>query len=286
MTVARRIAPTLRCTPLHVVSWAITLGVGLGSPSADAQPGPDRPRLRDVAPNAEDVIPVQRPSELAPIRDVDLTSLQQRVAPCVVRARATTDLGPGFRPRMLEGDGVATWIELPSGPALITSFTWLTQVVRVEIEEPDGRWVEVTPRYGTAIYDLVALEAAPRAGCDPLPIADRLPIEAALFSCADTACTTMAVNAFGVPLPEQWAYYVRTALPMRNGPVVVDRQGRLVALVSVFAPVGTGSLAIPARWIPAWHEEWPQLTGTGPTGWSPRVRTEPFEVRTGGEALR
>jgi hypothetical protein len=269
----------LRLLPGPQALYALCAAGGLwfAAASAVAQPSGS---LR-----AEDTrIQTRRPGDLAPVLAEDLDRLQQRVAPCVHRVRATTDLGPGYHPRRLEGDGVATWIALPDGPALVTAFTWLATAETVEVETRDGTWHPAVVLYGTPLYDLAALRVDAPPACDPLPIPEELPLDASVFSCADAICSAFLINAIGAPVPEDWSYYIRTSLPQRNGPIVVDRVGNVIAIASVFAPQGAGTFAIPMRWLTAWQQEWPQLVPSVNGGWSPRVRVESFDLTTGGGA--
>jgi len=225
------------------------------------------------------------------ITDTDLREILALVRPSLVPVRVTEDLGPGFRPREVQGDGVATALRWPEGDViLVTPYAYLSRANRVEVFL-NGAWVEARVRYGTPMFDLAMLEtdAGIPEDMPALPLPDAWPIDAAIFALAPVDPVQDAIvmpAAFGLRPEGDFRFYHRATVVLRNGYPVVTRDGYILGLTSLPAPDGQGSLTVGFEMIALWREEWPQLSDDAPLGWEPRVTIDRTPLSVGDEAMR
>lgn len=93
-------------------------------------------------------------------QEEDLQRLDARLAEHVAELRTRTDLGRGFQPRYLFGQGAATRVVLPDGqPAWITSHAHLAAADTVHIRI-DGEWRQADVRHATGMFDLALVAPA------------------------------------------------------------------------------------------------------------------------------
>lgn len=230
------------------------------------------------------------------ITEEALDTLADRLEGAVVRVRTTTDLGPNYRPRLMTGDGAATWVRFADGEtALITAYAHLAQAQRVEVHV-DGSWYDATVRYGTAMFDLAVLESdAPLDPATALPLAARWSLGDAVYvptlenpdpNSLARRDQRVVLGSFGPAPTGHFAFYARALFIQHNGYPVVSVAGEVLAITSLTATdAGGGVLSIPFQQVRNWRAEWPQLDTSSPIGWEPRVRTGEMDLRTGQEAF-
>jgi len=213
-----------------------------------------------------------------------------RVSPAVTAVRTREDLGPMARPRYLDGDGVAVWVQLDDAadPVWITAHAYVANAIEIEVYV-DGAWQPATRVHGTSFFDLSGLEAPGPSGAEPLRLAEATDVTLALFVAVQLEPGEPAVIAptgFGADTTEGMEYYARSMSTARNGTPIVDDQARLVAISSFTAPDRAGgTLAIRAMQIAEWYEAWDRITDD-PIGWSPRVESRDMPLSTGQDALQ
>lgn len=219
-----------------------------------------------------------------------MQALGEALEGVIVPLRSFTDLGPGYRPRHVEGDGAATFVRFPDGTTgWITSFSHCVRAQRIELFV-DGEWVEASTSHGTVIFDLVRLDL-PHGSSPPedraLPIAMQWPSDGNVYSASGIGeGETLQPLTFGLGAPPagDYGFYVRSLAILRNGYPIVSLDGELLAVTSMAAPDRHGGVfSIPLEMIGAWIVEWPRLDGTG--GWRPEIIEETMELQTGREAL-
>lgn len=229
----------------------------------------------------------------------DLEALTARVTGRIVPMRATQDLGPGYRPRIQQGDGYAVWILMPDDPEdddspqtpiLVTTWSWLANAQSVEIQQGD-RWVPASIELGGPTFDLARVQADVPPLAPPLSLATAWPMDGLLFGFQPPQQGALdprgsVISGAQGPSPEgDFAYYVRSLVQQRNGLPVFNRQGEVLAIASFFAPDGRGSFAIGTQHLTEWWSMRDRLDATVVGGVRPIVRTESLELSTGTDAL-
>ncbi|MCA9300699.1 MAG: hypothetical protein KDA28_16635 [Phycisphaerales bacterium] len=234
------------------------------------------------------------PSDLPRALEADeLDGIAEQLATSVAPVRTVQQLPRTYHPNELVGDGVAVYVAFDDGSTgLVTAWTHLAQATTVEVWV-DAEWHDARVVHGGPIFDLAVLEIdAPLTSLTPIPIASDLPADPVLLSIApvtEESRGEVVLAAFGSPPEDEFAYYVRSVLDLRNGYPVVDRDLELVAIHSF---TGTdvrrnpGTFAIPARAIREWVDYWPQLDPDDPLGLTPRVSVERVAPTTGVDVLR
>lgn len=219
-----------------------------------------------------------------------MESLGHMLDGVVVPLRSRTDLGPGFRPRVIDGEGAATFVRFPDGSTgWITSFSHCARAHEIELLI-DGEWTAATAAHGTSLFDLVRLDLPTGEGPEAdraLRIADQWPLDGNVYSATGIRPDeTLQPLVFGLgPAPRgDYGFYVRSLASLTNGYPIVGLEGELIAVTSMVATDRHGGVfSIPLEMLNAWIAEWPQLRGVH--GWEPNVIEETMELRTGREAL-
>lgn len=287
--------PTLPSVQSRRIGIGVLLAsVGLASGWAD----PPLVSAQDTPANRASSFPTSAELPRA-LTERDLEALTVRVVGRIVRMRATQDLGPGYRPRLQQGDGYAVWLLMPDDPddantqytpILITTWSWLANAQSVEVQDGD-RWLPATIELGGPTFDLARVQADLSLSASPLSLAAAWPMDGLLFGfqppqegALDPRGSVIS-GAQGAAPAGDFAYYLRSLVQQRNGLPVFNRQGEVLAIASFFAPDGRGSLAIGTQHLREWWSMRDRLDSSVVGGVRPLVRTESLELSTGSDAI-
>lgn len=219
-----------------------------------------------------------------------LEELGALVSAASFEVRVRVDLGPMFRPRYFDGDGVATLVQVPGSdaPLLITPWTWLSQAESIEVRIGD-QWRAATMRHATAFFDLVELDVGP-IDATPLPLFDGTLIAGTVFlaSPAEFGVDPIAApGSLGGRAPAELQHYRTSSFPGRHGFALVDATGALVGVTAIGDPTRReGTLVLDAATIREWVVAWPRINNSSAFGLEVEILRETTPLTTGREALQ
>jgi hypothetical protein len=240
---------------------------------------------------AQDRVTIEDYQRLNPIVTQPLLEdLGAVIAAATFEVRVRVDLGPMFRPRYFDGDGVATLVQVPGSeaPLLITPWTWLSQAESIEVRIGD-QWRVATARHATAFFDLVELDVGP-IDATPLELFDGTLIAGTVFLASPLVAGETPIAApgsLGGRAPAELQHYRTSSFPGRHGFAMVDATGALVGITAIADPTRReGTLVLDAATIREWVVAWPRIHDSSAFGLEVEILPDTMPLTTGREALR